>query len=175
MKKLGNTLRQFRIGLCKIVKSKKPGRLVIAVIAFVFLCSIFSGLIIVSVSSVYQTSSTISSVGTFKAIGIGVYWDTQATKRVDKLDWGLLAAGSQKSFTVYVKNEGALPLTLSVSTSNWDPQVAANFLTLNWNYNGQAVTGGKTLPVVITLTVSDGVSGVDTFNFDVTAVGTYTT
>ena len=175
MKKLGNTLRQFRTGLCKIAKSKKPGRLVIAVIAFVFLCIIFSGLIIVSVSSVYQTSSTISSVGTFKAIGIGVYWDTQSTKRVDKLDWGLLAAGSQKSFTVYVKNEGALPLTLSVSTSNWDPQVASNFLTLNWNYNGQAVTGGKTLPVVITLTVSDGVSGVDTFNFDVTAVGTYTT
>ena len=173
MKKVGVTVRQIRKGLCKIAKAGKPGRLVIAIIAFVFLCGIFSGLIIVTVNSLYQTSSTISSVGTFKAIGIGVYWDSQATRSVNTLDWGFLAAGSQKSYTVYVKNEGALPLTLSISASNWDPQTASNFLALDWNYNGQTVTGGKTLPVVITLAVSDSVNGVDTFNFDVIAVGTY--
>jgi hypothetical protein len=168
-----DTLKKLAGKLHFGIRREKFLKLAPAVIAVILVAGILSGLVITTVSSLYQTSSTISSVGTFKAIGIGVYWDDQATSRVDTLDWGFIAAGSQKSFTVYVKNEGALPLTLSISASNWDPQAASNFLTLNWNYNGQKVTAGTTLPVVITLTVSDGVNGVDVFNFDVTAVGTY--
>ena len=61
---------------------------------------ILSGLLIANVRSLYQTSSTISSVGTFKAIGIGVYWDEELTHEVNALDWGYLAPGSSKSFTV---------------------------------------------------------------------------
>jgi len=158
---------------CFGIHREKIFKLAPAVIAVILVAGILSGLVITTVSSLYQTSSTISSVGTFKAIGIGVYWDEQATSSVDTLNWGFIAAGSQKSFTVYVKNEGLLPLTLSISASNWDPQAASNFLALNWDYNGQTVAGRTTLPVVITLTVSGGVNGVDTFNFDVTSVGTY--
>jgi uncharacterized membrane protein len=172
MKTLGSRLRQLSTGLCKIAKGGKPGRLVIAVIAVLFLCVFLFGLIIVSVSSLYQTSSTISSVGTFKAVGIGVYWNADSTRNVEALDWGYLTPGSQKSFKVYVSNEGVLPLTLSISTSNWNPREASDHLTLAWNYNGEKVNGGTTLPVTITLTVSGDVSGVDTFNFDVTAMGT---
>ena len=168
-----DTLKKLAGKLHFGIRREKFLKLAPAVIAVILVAGILSGLVITTVSSLYQTSSTISSVGTFKAIGIGVYWDDQATSRVDTLDWGFIAAGSQKSFTVYVKNEGALPLTLSISASNWDPQTASNFLALDWNYNGQTVTGGKTLPVVITLAVSDSVNGVDTFNFDVIAVGTY--
>ena len=134
---------------------------------------ILSGLLIANVRSLYQTSSTISSVGTFKAIGIGVYWDTDLTRSVNALDWGYLAPGSQKSFTVYISNEGALPLTLSISTSDWSPTAASNYMTLTWNYNGQTLTADKTIPVTITLTISTDISGINAFNFDITAEGTY--
>ncbi|MBN1357763.1 hypothetical protein JW988_03245 [Candidatus Bathyarchaeota archaeon] len=134
---------------------------------------ILSGLLIANVRSLYQTSSTISSVGTFKAIGIGVYWDKDLTRSVNALDWGYLAPGSQKSFTVYISNEGALPLTLSVSTSDWSPTAASNYMTLTWNYNGQTLTADKTIPVTITLTISTDISGINAFNFDITAEGTY--
>jgi len=148
-------------------------KLVPAVIAVVLLSGILSGLIVANVRSLYQASSTISSVGTFKAIGIGVYWDDYSTRSVNALDWGLLSPGSQKSFTVYVSNEGALPLTLTISTSNWNPSTASNYLTLTWNYNGRTLDADTTVPVTITLTVSSGISGINTFNFDITAVGTY--
>jgi len=137
------------------------------------LVGILSGLIIANVRSLYQTSSTISSVGTFKAVGIGVYWDEDSTRSVNALDWGYLAPGSEKRFTVYISNEGALPLTLSISTSNWNPKTASNYMTLNCNYNGQTLVADKTIPVTITLTVSADITGINTFNFDITAVGTY--
>ena len=137
----------------------------------VLLSAILSGLIIASVRSLYQTSSTISSIGTFKAIGIGVYWDDDSTSRVQEINWGFLTPGSQKSFTVYVCNEGAVPLTLSISSSNWSPSIASNYLTFTWSYAGQTIKAGATIPVTLTLRVSESVTGVSGFNFDITTVG----
>ena len=139
----------------------------------ILVAGILSGLIVANVRSLYQTSSTISSVGTFKAVGIGVYWDENLTRSVNALDWGYLTPGSQKSFTVYISNEGALPVTLTISTSNWRPTTASNYMTLTWNYNGQTLTANKTIPVKITLTISADITGISTFNFDTIAEGTY--
>jgi hypothetical protein len=137
----------------------------------IFLSGILSGLIIATVRSIYQTSSTISSVGTLKAIGIGVYWDDSLTSRVNTIDWGVLEPGAQKSFTVYICNEGNFPLTLSISTSNWNPPTASNYLTLTWSYAGQTINAGATVKVTLTLTVSESITGINNFNFDITAVG----
>jgi hypothetical protein len=130
-----------------------------------------SGLIIVGVSSLYQTSSTISSVGTFKAIGIGVYWDEALTSRVDTINWGALEPGTQKSYTIYIRNEGNIPLTLSISTSNWNPPATSNYLTLTWSYSGQVINAATTTPVTLTLAVSESITGIYSFGFDITAVG----
>ena len=140
-------------------------------ILVVLLSAILSGLIIANVRSIYQTSSTISSIGTFKAIGIGVYWNADSTSRVNEIRLGFLTPGSQKSYTVYVCNEGNIPLTLSISASNWNPSIASNYLTLTWSYTGQTVKAGATIPVTLTLSVSESVNGVSSFNFDITAVG----
>lgn len=139
----------------------------------ILLSVVLLGLIIVSVRSIYQTSSTISSVGTFKAIGVQVYCYDASTRRVDAIEWGTLMPGSQKSFTVYVANEGNLPLTLSMSTSNWNPPIASNYLTLTWSYTGETINPDTTIEVTLTLTVSESITGVYNFNFDITAVGTY--
>ena len=133
---------------------------------------ILSGLIVTNVRSAYQASSTISSVGTFKAIGIGVYWDSTFKRSVNELEWGSLEPGAQKSFTIYICNEGALPMTLSISTSNWNPPAASNYLALTWSYTGQTVNAGKSVAVTLTLTVSRSIIGINDFNFDITAVGT---
>jgi hypothetical protein len=155
------------------MKRGKLVNLVLAVIALMLLSGIFSGLIIANVRSLYQTSSTISSVGSFKAIDIGVYWDANLTRNVNTLDWGTLAPGDKKSFTVHISNEGALPLTLSVSTSNWNPSTASNYFALTCDYAGRTISAGKSVPVTLTLTVSESITGIYNFNFDITAVGTY--
>jgi len=158
-------------GLTSIVTRGKYVKLALAIIMVMLLSAILSGLIIANVRSIYQTSSTISSIGTFKAIGIGVYWDDDSTSRVNEIKWGFLTPGSQKSFTVYICNEGNIPLTLSISASNWNPPIASNYLTLTWSHTGQTVKAGTTIPLTLTLSVSESVTGISSFNFDITAVG----
>jgi hypothetical protein len=164
-------LKKLNDWLSSIIKREKSVELALAIIAVVLLSTILSGLIIANVRSVYQTSSTISSVGTLKAIGIGVYWDEDSTSRVNAIDWGLLEPGAQTSVTVYIRNEGNIPLTLSISASNWNPPTASNYLTLTWSYTGQTINAGTTVKVTLTLTISESITGINDFNFDITAVG----
>lgn len=164
-------LKKLNERLGAIVTRGKSVKLALSIIMLIFLSAILSGLIIANVRSIYQTSSTISSIGTFKAIGIGVYWNGDSTNRVNEIKWGFLTPGSQKSYTVYVCNEGNTPLTLSISASNWNPSIASNYLTLTWSYAGQTVKAGATIAVTLTLSVSESVNGVSSFNFDITAVG----
>jgi hypothetical protein len=170
--KLGKiTLEKLRDKLSSSIKQGKSIKLVLAIITMLLLTVILSGLIIVGVSSLYQTSSTISSVGTFKAIGIGVYWDEALASRVDTINWGALEPGTQKSFTIYIRNEGNIPLTLSISTSNWNPAAVSNYLTLTWSYGGQVINVATTAAVTLTLAVSESITGIYSFGFDITAVG----
>jgi hypothetical protein len=119
-----------------------------------------------------STSSTISNVGGLKTIGIGAYWDENLTNSVNGIDWGLLEPGDQKSFSIYLHNEGNSAVTLSESTSNWNPSVASNYLTLSWDYSGQILEAGKNLQVTLTLSVSANITGITNFGFDIIVVGT---
>jgi hypothetical protein len=167
---LERALKQLYNKLHVIEKRRKAIKLVLASAAVIFLCVILSGLIIANVSSVYQTSSTISSVGTLKAIGIGVYWSEGLTSKVNEIEWGSLTPGSQKSYDIYIHNEGIVPLTLSISASNWNPSNAANYMTLTWNSDNHAISTGSTSKVTLTLTVSPNITGISSFNFDINAV-----
>jgi hypothetical protein len=113
------------------------------------------------------SETTVSNAGALKAIGIGVYWDTGLTSKASTPDWGLLQPGAQKSFTVYVHNEGNSPVTLSLSTFNWTPSTASSYLALTWNYNGQTISPGTQMQVTLTLTVSSSITGISNFSFDI--------
>jgi hypothetical protein len=168
---LERTLKQLHGRLCIIAKRRKPVTLILAICAVIVLSGILSGFIIVNVKSLYQTSSTISSVGILKAIGIEVYRNRDLTDRVTAIDWGTLRPGTTETYTIYVSNKGNLPLTLSLSTSNWSPPSASNYLTLTWNYNGQTINKGEAVQVTLTLTVSPSVTGISSFRFDIAAIG----
>jgi hypothetical protein len=170
VKTLERALKQLYTKLCVVEKRKKAVKLFLASAAVIFLCVILSGLIVANVSSVYQTSSTISSVGTLKAIGMGVYWKDDLTSRVSTIDWGSLTPGAQKSYDVYIHNEGIAPLTLSISASNWNPSNAANYLALTWSSDSHSISAGSTAKVTLTLTVSQEINGISNFNFDINAV-----
>ena len=135
------------------------------------LLAFLSGFVVSIVISATQTSTTLSSVGTLKAVGVGVYWDSSFTNKTTAINWGTLDPGTQKSFTMYIRNEGNSAITLSQSTSNWNPSGSSNYLTLTWNYNGQTINAGANIQVTLTLTVSASITGVNNFNFDIIIVG----
>ncbi len=87
--------------------------------------------IVATVLGALVAKRIISSVGNIKAVGVGVYSDSGCTIPVSYIDWGFLEPGSSKQFTVYVKNEGNVPIRLSMEVDNWNPSSASNYLTLS--------------------------------------------
>jgi len=170
---MGNvTLKKIREDFGNFISKRgRLVKLVTALVALVFLSGILSGFMLASVRSSNQTSSTLSNVGTVKAIGIGVYWDAGLTNRTTSINWGTLDPGTQKSFTLFMQNEGNSAITLSLSTSNWNPSTASTYMTLTWNYNNQLINAGATTQVTLTLTVSPSATGITNFGFDTILVG----
>jgi hypothetical protein len=150
---------------------KNRGKILLGVsLAFVFgalVTSIF-GIVLSSV----QTSRTISNAGAVKGIGVGIYWDSACTNRTSSVNWGLLDPGSNKTVTVYVRNEGNAVTTLSKATQNWSPSTASSYMTLNWNYAGQTLSVNQVLQIKLTLVVSSTTSGITNFSFDITITAT---
>jgi len=149
-------------------KKQKFLNITIAMVTLLLL----SGFMLAQVMSAIQMSSTISNVGTLKLnVGVGVYWDASSANRITAIDWGSLEPGATKSYSVYIRNEGSYALTLSMSTSNWSPSTASNYMTLTWNYNGQTINAGKAVTVTLTLTVSENITDISGFSFDINLVG----
>lgn len=133
-------------------------------------------LALVSVTVVYAATTTyvyLRSVGTVKAIGIGVYWDSECEHVVSSIDWGMAEPGAVKNVTVFIRNEGNAPVTLFLETVNWNPENAAEYITLDWDYASQALSPREVIAVNLTLTVSPSIEGITSFSFDIiiSAVG----
>jgi hypothetical protein len=83
-----------------------------------------------------------------------------------------LDPGSNKTVTVYVRNEGNSAATLSRATQNWNPSTASSYMTLTWNYAGQTLSVNQVLQIRLTLAVSSAVSGITSFSFDIVITAT---
>jgi hypothetical protein len=150
----------------------KNGRGIILRVSLAFIFgALLIGLLGTTLSLV-QTSRTVSSVGSVKGIGVGIYWNSACTNRTSSINWGLLEPGSNKTVAIYVRNEGNAVTTLSKAAQNWNPSAAPSYMTLNWNYAGQTLSVNQVLQVKLTLVVLPSIAGITSFSFDITITAT---
>jgi len=116
------------------------------------------------------TPTPIENSGSVKSVGVGVYWDSNCTDRVSSIDWGTVEPGSTRNVTVYVRNEGNVPVSLQLNTSNWSPVNASSFVGLSWEYGGESVGPMDVVEVVLVLSVAYKLD-VSEFSFDILIVG----
>jgi len=119
-----------------------------------------------------QFRVTIANRATVKSVGVGVYEEAGCVTRVTSIDWGTLDPGDIKTKTAYIRNESNVPVTLGLSTVNWQPPEAETYMTLSWDYSGRDLNPGEVLTVVLTLTISLDVTGIEAFSFDIVITGT---
>ena len=117
-------------------------------------------------------SRTINNQGNVNAIGVGVYWETTCENEVSTIDWGYVEPGSSQNITIYIRNEGNIPMTLNMTVDNWDPSAASTYMTMNWNQESSQVNGQAVLETLLTLSVSPSISDIFNFSFDITITGT---
>ena len=114
----------------------------------------------------------LSSNGAIKEItGIETYWDSKGTNKVSSIEWGSLEPGTQKTVTIFVRNLEKNQIILNYHTSNWMPSEITDYLTLKWDYNGQAIKFREIVQVIFTLVVSENLEASGAFDFDITIVG----
>lgn len=131
-----------------------------------------SGLLVTGILAVLTAQWYMRGTGSIRGVGLGVYWDPECTNATSSLEFGLLTPGSSKDFDLYLRNEGDLDLNLSMTSENWDPSNATDYLTLTWNREGQQISPDEVIACVITLSVSEDIQGISSFSLDIIVSGT---
>ena len=132
-----------------------------------------AGLILTMVTSgVLMSSQTVTSGGTISALNVGVYSDSACTVNCTSIDWGATAPGNYTTRTVYVKNSGSVPVTLSMATNSWAPSNANSYLVLSWNRANNVLAAGNSVPATLTLNAASAASAITTFSVNIVITGT---
>lgn len=147
---------------------KRKQTIIISVIAVSAILNVF---FLTTISAQFFVKNDIYSYGTVQVqtqtAGLRVYTDSSCTVRVSSLPWGDISPGKSVSNIVYIKNEGTVPLILTLNTIEWNPADAPDYISLNWNYNGQPIEPDQVRLVRLTLSVSQNINGIDSFNFQI--------
>jgi hypothetical protein len=114
----------------------------------------------------------IPGSGSIKGVGVEVYTDSACNNPLSSIDFGLLEAGSQRVITFYLRNEGNADLTLSMTSKDWNPTEAADYLTLVWNREGQQMRPGQVISCLMTLSVSPSIQDINSYGLTITITAT---
>ena len=123
-------------------------------------------------AAVLSNNQTVPLNGTINAVNLGVYSDSECTQTVTALTVGTLNPGGTATQTVYVKNTGNVPETLTMTTNNWNPTSAGSSLTLTWNRGNAVLNAGASIQATLTLAAASNTGTITTFSCDVTLTGT---
>jgi hypothetical protein len=126
----------------------------------------------VTTLAVLSSSQNVPLNGTITTVNLGVYSDSACTQTVTSLNVGTLNPGGTANQTVYVKNTGNVPETLTMTTNNWTPANAPTYLTLTWNRQNTVLNADASTQATLTLTVASNSGSLTTFSCDVTLTGT---
>jgi len=140
-------------------------KIVLAFIVLILTCTAL-------VYALLRTVTSIPSVGIVKTVGVEAYWDVACTNRVTEINWGIVEPSSMTNATIFLRNPGNAPITLGLSTENWNPSNASNYIALTWDYAGQTISPGAVIQVKLVLSVSSNITAITTFRFDIVIIGT---
>jgi hypothetical protein len=129
-------------------------------------------LLTVSTAALLSSSLMVPGTGTMTAVNLGIYSDSGCTQTVTALNVGTVNPGTNVTQTIYVKNTGNIPETLTMTANNWNPTNATSSLTLTWNRQNTVLDSGTSIQATITLTAAANTGSLTTFSFNVILTGT---
>ena len=141
------------------------GAIIAIAVTGLFLTLLTSGLL--------MSYQTVQSGGTITAVNVGVYSNSGCTVNATYIDWGPLLPGNTTTRTVWVKNIGTANVTLSMTTSNWNPTNANQSITLTWDRSNKLLVPNEVTQATLTLSVASNISSsITTFSFNIIITGT---
>jgi hypothetical protein len=123
-------------------------------------------------AAVLSGSQNVDLDGTITAVNVQIYSDAACTQPISTIHVGALNPGSTFTKSIYVKNNGNIPVTLTMTTNNWNPTSASSYLTLSWNRQNYVLNQGLSREAILTLTVASDTGELENFSFSATITGT---
>jgi hypothetical protein len=130
----------------------------------IFLTLVTSGLLL--------SSQNMPSGGTLTAVNVGVYSNPACTTNLTSIDWGTVSPNSTTTKTIYVKNTGNVPVTLSMTASGWSPAGVSTYIAQAWNSTSVVLAPNAVATALLTLTITNIPQSYTGFNYNTTITGT---
>jgi hypothetical protein len=146
--------------------NQKHTQLTIAAIAITGL------LLTIAVLAALSDSTTIPVDGTINTVNVEAYSDSSCTQPVTTISLGNVSPGSSVSETIYIKNSGTVPVTLTMDSSGWSPAEASSYLTLSWDRHNHVLGADASVSATLTLTAESDTGSLTTFSCSMTITGT---
>ena len=123
-------------------------------------------------SGLLFSTQNVQYNGNVSAVNVGVYTDSDCTNNCTHITAGTVSPGMSYTDVIYVKNTGNEPVTLSMTTSDWDPSAANGPITLTWNRDSYTLDAGDSVRATLTLSISSSISNsITAFSFNVAITG----
>jgi hypothetical protein len=123
-------------------------------------------LLTVATFEFFHLTNSVPGVSAVEATGtVGIYWNAGCTKTVSSIDWGNLSLGQTETVVVYADNEGNQSIMLTVTTANYSPANASEYL--NFSCANMRILANETVQVTQSLYVSPNAGGISDFSFDI--------
>jgi len=134
--------------------------------------SLFTILIVTSFYVIALTTERIiGNFGRIKTVNVGVYEESECLNVLTVIDWGVLEPSETKNKSCYLRNEANVPVVLNMTTLNWIPVNASDYIFLSWNYALDMLEVNEVVNVVFSLSVSPDIEGIENFSFDILIIG----
>lgn len=121
--------------------------------------------------SVLQWSYTVSNTASIKSVGVMIYQDANLSVPLTQIVWGVLEPSESVNVSAYVVNTSNVAVALSLTTENWVPANASDFIALSWDYDGEVLLVSGSVGVTFTLWVDAAISNITAFSFDMVVAG----
>jgi hypothetical protein len=100
---------------------------------------------------------------------LNAYAESTCTTPVTTINWGDLNVSSTNTKTIWLKKTVSQSLTLNMTTKNWSPANATDYMAVSWNKN---IMTAQVEIATITLTVFSNATWMSNFAFDIVITGT---
>jgi hypothetical protein len=126
----------------------------------------------VAITIIWVAVLSVSNNIIINAVGVEAYSNSACTQPVTSLNVGYVNPDTVVNQTIYVKNSGTMPITLTMIANSWSPTATPSCLTLTWNRQNYILDAEDSVSATLMLSVASDKVGVTTFNCNVTIVGT---
>ena len=121
------------------------------------------------IDAIMHTTFSVPNKARVKGVGVSIWWDYNCTKTVDEIDWGTIEPNETKTTPLFFRSRSNVNVTLWLTTENWVPENATEYMNVSWNYTGDPLEPKTVMAIELYLHVAHNVtgSGIDHFSFDI--------